>query len=409
MELTYKKKYVILIFMENKSILDQIITNNQAEEVSRLDVVKLLNNLFNNLNSRERDVLTKRFGLLGDCKETLEKIGQIYKLTRERIRQIETSSIKKIKQLNDLESSMSGLKKAINQLLEAHGGLMEKEYMLNNLVDVSIDACQAKDKDVNIHRSHFNFLISKFLSDEFEEIKKSKHFKNLFKLKYQSLEYLEVLVEELLEKINELKNTMTTDELVKLAKELVAYKNNEEKFKISDDLSSEKDNLAKADMIIRSILKTIKNIGQNKFGHWGISNWREIRPRTINDKIYLILKNNGKPMHFIDIANKINQTVFDKKQANAATVHNELILDNKYVLVGRGLYGLKEWGYCKGTVIDVVENILKQSSFPLSREEVVTKVLEQRFVRETTINLALMDKKRFERLSDGKYKIREVR
>ncbi|MBU0897834.1 hypothetical protein KJ806_01745, partial [Patescibacteria group bacterium] len=256
MELTYKKKYVILIFMENKSILDQIITNNQAEEVSRLDVVKLLNNLFNNLNSRERDVLTKRFGLLGDCKETLEKIGQIYKLTRERIRQIETSSIKKIKQLNDLESSMSGLKKAINQLLEAHGGLMEKEYMLNNLVDVSIDACQAKDKDVNIHRSHFNFLISKFLSDEFEEIKKSKHFKNLFKLKYQSLEYLEVLVEELLEKINELKNTMTTDELVKLAKELVAYKNNEEKFKISDDLSSEKDNLAKADMIIRSILKT---------------------------------------------------------------------------------------------------------------------------------------------------------
>ncbi|MDO9399491.1 MAG: sigma factor-like helix-turn-helix DNA-binding protein [bacterium] len=387
--------------MENKSILDQIIINNQAEEVSRLDVVELINNLFNKLNNRERDVLTKRFGLFGNCKETLEKIGQIHKLTRERIRQIETASIKKIRQLEDSNKDISGLKKVINQLLEAHGGLMEKEYMLDNLVNISTGAYQTKSKDIDIHRRHFNFLISKFLFNEFEEIKKSKYFKNLFKLKHQSLEHLEVLVEELLEKINELKSTMTIEGLVKLTKGLASYKKNEEKFEISNNLSSEK--------IVHSFLKTIKNIGQNRFGKWGISNWREINPKTVNDKIYLILKNQGKPMHFVEIADKINQVIFDKKQANAATVHNELILDNKYVLVGRGLYGLKEWGYCKGAVIDVVKNILEQSNLPLSRDEIIAKVLEQRFVREATINLALMDKKRFERLKDGKYQLKQVK
>lgn len=402
--------------MDNKSILDQIITNHQAEEVARLDAIELISNLFNELNNRERDVLARRFGLFGNSKETLEKIGQTHKLTRERIRQIETLSIKKIKQFENLHKHIDGLKKVINQLLEEHGGLMEKEYMFDNLVNISAGACQTKDKTPDTHRNHFDFLISKLLSDEFEEINKSKHFKNSFKLKYQSLEHLESLVEELLEKIRQAKKLLGTEELINLIKESANYKKNEEKFTmpnnmdisaiLANDLFSEKPDLINNNKAIYSLFKAIQDIKQNRFGHWGISNWREIKPRTINDKIYLVLKNNNKPMHFTEIANRINQVGFDKKKANAATVHNELILDKKYILVGRGLYGLKEWGYRKGAVIDVVEDILKSTNKPLSRDEVIAKVLEQRAVKKATISLALMDKKRFERLSDGKYQIR---
>jgi len=95
--------------------------------------------------------------------------------------------------------------------------------------------------------------------------------------------------------------------------------------------------------MLYSLIQAIKNLEQNKFGEWGLANSGEIKPKTVNDKIYLILKHNGKPLHFTEIANKINEVGFDKKKANAATVHNELILDDRYCLTSRGTYGLKEW------------------------------------------------------------------
>lgn len=399
----------------NKSILDQIMNNHQAEEVAKLDAVEIITNLFSELEERERDVLIRRFGLGGEGKETLEEIGKIHKLTRERIRQIETTSIKRLRQLKNLDNYLGGLKNIIINLLEEHGGLMEKEYLFNNLVNFSIGGGKNGANEMK-HKRHFDFLISKLLHEEFEAIGDSEHFKDSFKLKYQSLEHLEALAKELLEKIQEIKKIFMTEELVDLSKGLAAYKNNQEKFSpagsldisgiLANDLFKEKADVVNGNKVIYSILQAAKKIEQNKFGLWGINDWREIKPKTINDKIYLILKNSGKPMHFAEIADKINQISFDKKKANAATVHNELILDEKYILVGRGLYGLKEWGYQKGTVADVIEKIMAESGQPLNREEIINKVLGQRMVKKATINLALMNRDKFEITADEKYKIK---
>ncbi|MDD4271721.1 MAG: sigma factor-like helix-turn-helix DNA-binding protein [Patescibacteria group bacterium] len=401
---------------DNKSILDQIMDNHQAEEVAKLDAVEIITNLFNELDERERDVLIRRFGLSGGGKETLEEIGKIHKLTRERIRQIETTSVKRLRQLENLDSYLSGLKNIIINLLEEHGGLMEKEYLFNNLVNFSIGGGKNGDNEIK-HKRHFDFLISKLLHDEFEAVGDSEYFKESFKLKYQSLEHLEALAKELLEKIKEIKKIFMTEELVNLSKELETYKSNQEKFSpagnldvsgiLANDLFKEKAEVVNGNKVIYSILQAAKKIEQNRFGLWGLNSWREIKPKTINDKIYLILKNSGKPMHFSEIADKINQISFDKKVANAATVHNELILDEKYILVGRGLYGLKEWGYQKGTVADVIKKIIAESGQPLKREEIINKVLGQRIVKKATINLALMDRNKFEITSDGKYKIKD--
>ncbi len=401
--------------MDNKSILDQIITNHKAEEIAKLDAAEIVNSLFSELNERERDVLTRRFGLHGAGKETLEKIGQVHKLTRERIRQIETAGIKKIRQLKKIESYISGLKKVISQLLEEHGGLMEREYLLNNLVNFSVDDVKIKAEDEAVHKSHLDFLIAKLLHNEFEEVRNSKNFKNSLKLKYQTSDHLEILAEELLEKIKQDKKIMATEDLINLARELESFKNKQDKFDapnnidISNILNSENftedANLINDNKILYSILQAARGIEQNRFGYWGAHNWREIKPRTINDKIYLILKNYGKPMHFVEIADKINQVGFDKKNAHPATVHNELILDDKYVLVGRGLYGLTEQGYQQGAVVDVIENILTTADRPFSRDEIINKVLEQRLVKQATVVLALMDKEKFKRV-DGKYIVR---
>ena len=407
--------------MENnkKSILDQIMDNHQAEEVAKLDAVEIITNLFNKLDQRERDILIRRFGLRGaGRKEILEEIGKLHKLTRERIRQIETASIKKLRQLENLDGHLSGLKNIIINLLEEHGGFMEKEYLFNNLVNFSVGGGKDGVNEIK-HKRHFDFLILKLLSDEFEAIGDSEHFKEFFKLKYQSLEHLEALTKKLLEKIQETKKIFTTEELVNLSKELEVYKNNQEKFNpagtldisgiLTNDLFKEPAEVVNSNKVIYSILQAAKKIEQNKFGFWGLNDWREIRPKIINDKIYLILKNSNQPLHFVEIANRINQTNFDEKKAHAATVHNELIMDEKYILVGRGLYGLREWGYQTGTVADVVEKIIAASGRPLSREEVMDKVLAQRIVRPATINLALMNRGKVAITADGKYSLKDGR
>ncbi|HOZ56424.1 MAG: RNA polymerase sigma factor SigA [Parcubacteria group bacterium ADurb.Bin316] len=400
--------------MENVSILDQIINYQKAEEVANLDAVEIIGNLFNELSDRERDVLMRRYGLSNEGKETLEGIGKVHNLTRERIRQIETAGVKRLQQLKNLDDYVKNLKRIILQLLEEHGGLMEKNYLLDILASFSSNGFKADPQVESKHKNYLNFLITKLLHNEFEEVISSKHFLSSYKLKYQELYHLEELTEELLQKISEAKKILATEELIDIICSLESYKKHEDKLTTKNtldisnvlkfDLYDENSEIINKNKTLYSILRAAKKIEQNKFGHWGIHNWREIKPKTINDKIYLVLKNSGEPMHFEQIAEQINKIGFDGKKANAATVHNELILDDKYILVGRGLYGLKEWGYKKGTVVDVIEEILKEADQSLSRDEIIAKVLEKRYVKKATIILALMNKDRFLK-ADGKYSL----
>lgn len=404
--------------MENKSILDQIISNHKAEDVANLDAIEIIDSLFSELTERERDVLIRRFGLYGKNKETLEEIGKVHQLTRERIRQIETFGVKKLRQLEKLDGYISGLKNVISQLLEEHGGLMERNYLLNALVNFSVNGVKPKPEDVNVHKSHLDFLISKLLHNDLEEISKSDYFNKFFKLKFSTIDYLEELAKELLDKIRETKKIILTEDLINLTRTLNAYGKYKEKFNMDGNLDmsnvlggdyfNENAEIVNKNKIIYSIAQALKNLEQNKFGYWGMNDWRDIKPKTINDKIYLVLKQKGKPMHFVEIAEEINKIGFDGKKANAATVHNELILDSKYVLIGRGLYGLKDWGYQQGTVADIIADILKKSDVALSREEIIEKVLEQRMVKKATINLALMNKQKFEKTEEGKYRLNKA-
>lgn len=401
--------------MDNVSILDQIIDNKKAEEVNNLDAVEIINSLFAKLTDRERDVLIRRYGLHSGKKETLESIGQAHELTRERIRQIETSSIKKLQNLKSLNAHVDNLKKVVSQLLEEHSGMMEKEYLLNSLASFSSGGFRNKNHDEMVHKNYLNFLITKLLHGEFEEINSSKHFKPAYKLKYRDIKHLEEIAEELVGIIYEVKEIFETEELIGKAQKIDSYHKNKEKLTgenvidissvLKNDFFEEDPDTINSNKPIYSILKAMKRVEQNRFGHWGVHNSREIKPKTINDKIYLILKNNEKPMHFAEIADYINKISFDHKIANAATVHNELILDSKYVLVGRGLYGLKEWGFKKGTVTDVISDILNQVGKPISRNEIINKVLEKRVVKKATIILALMNRDRFVRI-DGGYTVK---
>ena len=87
-----------------------------------------------------------------------------------------------------------------------------------------------------------------------------------------------------------------------------------------------------------------------------------------------------------------------------ATTHNELIKDPRFVLIGRGLYALAEWGYAPGVVRDVIRDLIVAEG-PLKKEEVVERVKKARFVKENTIAVNLNNPRYFKREKDGRYVI----
>jgi hypothetical protein len=349
---------VHFLYMEN--LLEKIIKEEKSEEMARLDAINIVESLFSELLDREKDILSRRFGLKGEKGETLDKIGKLHKLTRERVRQIETASIKKIKKLETLESSIAVLKDSVKKLLQENGGLVRRDYLLDMLTVICMEISggseagqEFNEAERQKYRNHFNFLISKLLGDDVELLEGADRFHPSFKLKEEETGHLDELADDLLTKVDELKKTLTTEELLDLLKKLDLY--NKHQVKLNPENSTDitrvfksqvfpdKGELINSNKILYSLIQAIRNLEQNKYGEWGLADWSEVKPKTVNDKIYLILKHEGKPLHFTEIAQRINETKFDKKTANAATVHNELILDGRYVLVSRGTYGLKDW------------------------------------------------------------------
>jgi hypothetical protein len=142
-------------------------------------------------------------------------------------------------------------------------------------------------------------------------------------------------------------------------------------------------------------------------GRWGLVKWPMVNPKNIRDKIYVILKENGKHMHFNEIAEAIKASDFKRKDVTTQAIHNELIKDKRFVLIGRGIYALKEWGYKKGTVADIISEVLREAGEPLHRDEIVKRVLKSRFVKETTILLNLQGKSQFKRVAKATYELAE--
>jgi hypothetical protein len=157
--------------------------------------------------------------------------------------------------------------------------------------------------------------------------------------------------------------------------------------------------------VLASYLDACKIISQNNFGEYGLSKWSEINPRGARDKAYIILKQKGQPLHFKEVADSISKSGLGKNPAQPQTVHNELIKDSRFVLIGRGTYALKEWGYQKGTVKEIIADTLKKKG-PLPREKVIDEVLKNRQVKPNTILINLQNRKHFIRDNKGKYQLR---
>ncbi|MBI3255895.1 MAG: hypothetical protein HYZ63_02895 [Candidatus Andersenbacteria bacterium] len=345
-------------------------------KASALNMKALTDKLLSVLDARSKDVITRRFGLSSAEPETLEAIGNEYGITRERVRQIESNAKKSLAKLQDQLKPVDAL---LKKIFMQYGGLLAENHIAR-LVQSEI----GQDVNPNVVRFYLEILPA------YTYITKSTVFHPHWCQEDGKHDHV--------------------DHIVDAAKEILQSTKKPQFFK--DLAQSVRTKLSTQEQIlleqhIEAALVAAKDIDLTAFGQWGLTDWAETSPRGVADKAYAVLRHHGQPAHFRTITTMINETAFDTKKANAQTVHNELIKDNRFVLVGRGLYGLKEWGYVTGTVADVLETILQKATAPMSREELIEEVLKQRMVKKNTILLSLQNPKRFTRVDKNRYELKQ--
>lgn len=366
----------------SESILDRVISSKHHLEIQSFNPEEVISELFRNLSSKEEDILRRRHGLHGKEHETLETVGAAYKVTRERIRQIEHLSIGKIRDILLTSDALRPIEHVVHTTISGHGGAMSEQHLLDELLKYSSETL--------IANRALLFILTHLLSDKFVLVPETNVLRTSWRLPITSVEGIEEVIRELEQMISESRSPLLREDIIRQFGETLYYE--EHAVKLTEDA-------------IVSYLGMSQAIDRNPFDEYGLKAWGSIRPRRMNDKIYLVLKKHGKPMHFSEITDAINHIHFDDRVAYPPTIHNELILNDRYVLVGRGMYALKEWGYKPGVVADVIAEILVAEG-PLTRDEITAKVLEQRVVKKNTISLALTNKGRFQKLDDGRYSLR---
>ncbi|MBI4033808.1 hypothetical protein HY379_02295 [Candidatus Saccharibacteria bacterium] len=336
----------------------------------QLDLDSVVKDVLNTIDrDREKEIISRRFGLF-DRKETLEQIGELLGITRERVRQLEKAVVTRLK--------LAG--KELPHIQKVESTLANHLKQMGHVARTSELATKVGSGNPKISQSRVAFLAH--LSPGLTVIEDNDHFFHAIGLaakhsEKQTREHVEQIVEAI-------RQIGQPTDIAAVAKNVG---------------SSEHQH-------IQALAGISKNIA-HLHGRWGLIKWPMVNPKNIRDKIYVILHDNKKPMHFSEIAEAIKKSDFKRKDVTTQAIHNELIKDGRFVLIGRGIYALKEWGYKRGTVADVIAEVLRKEGGPLHRDEIVRRVLKSRQVKETTILLNLQGKPQFKRVAKATYTLAE--
>lgn len=341
---------------------------NQPNELKPKEIVEKLLLV---LSEKEKFIIQHRFELGTSSKKTLEEIGQHYGVTRERVRQIEKNALKKLKR-NAFNTPLKFLNEISKGIIKKHGGLLIDSKLIHLVLNTIPTISPEETNEIRL---------SLTLDPEVERASNTIDLHPHWRLNSIPMNTVRRIGEVGHKRLAQKGDVMALSELVESIRS-----------EIRED---------SPDHLITSTLEIDKRTKFVKEGV-GLKAWRHINPRTLRDKIHFILEKEKKPLHFEDIAQKIRDTRFDNKKINIQAVHNELIRNDHFILIGRGIYALSKWGYNPGTVADVLAGILKDGK-ARSREEIMKEVLKQRQVKKITIYLNLKNNPKIKTLAGDKY------
>jgi hypothetical protein len=348
------------------------MAESQTTKPALLDTEQFVQDILGSIDrEREREIIARRFGLF-DRKETLEQIGELLGITRERVRQLEKSVVARLKALSEQGQ--------LTHIQDVEATLLEQLRQSGEAARVSDLGAAVTAENSRTDQSRIAFLAT--LCPSLVTIEDNDHYYHAVGIRATRDE-----------------KAMKAD----IAKLVDTIKKLGEPSLISDIAKSASIDHADQAQALASISKSLATLN----GRWGLVKWPMVNPKNIRDKIYVILKEQGKHMHFNQIAEAIKQSDFKRKDVTTQAIHNELIKDKRFVLIGRGIYALREWGYKRGTVADIISEVLREAGEPLHRDEIVKRVLKSRFVKETTILLNLQGKEQFRRVAKATYELAE--
>lgn len=323
------------------------------------------------LSPKTKDIFDRRFGVKTGEPETLEAIGKTLGITRERVRQIEEAGFNFVRKNN--KDAIDAIYADFAEYFKEQGGFKKEEKVLEELGGKA-------------QKPYVLFLLT--LGEQFSKVCEKKDY-----------HYFWSNLPNAQEKVKETLGTLVS-QMQKIGKP-IPVKEFYAKVASTQGLSE------KATL---SYLEISKRIQPNKENGLGLIEWPEIKPRGVKDKAFLVFKKHGKPLHFTEVAKLIDRFDYNmpNKKTYPQTVHNELIKDGRFVLVGRGTYALAEWGYVPGTIKDIITNVLKSKNEAMHKDEVIKLVLAQRLVAKNTVLMNLNNKKNFEKDSGDKYFIRKT-
>jgi DNA-directed RNA polymerase delta subunit len=299
-------------------------------------------------------------------RQTLEKIGNDFDITRERVRQIEKAAIAKMRASESAEIFRA--EDLLRSIVAAQGGIM--------LATSVAESIGASEQDVPYVVFLAMLTTGLELIDEDDELRQSIAIAPVY-----GRSQVTQLVAEILKTIKDYAKPITLAKLrSKLPSELDAG-------------------------TLEQLMRVSKKIAYFD-GKWGHISWPEVNPKSIRDKTYLVLGRHGRPLHFSEIAKHVRGLGTNKRYVTIQAVHNELIKDERFILIGRGIYALAEWGYTPGTVAEIIASVLREEQ-PLHKDEIVRRVLMKRQVKTTTIILNLQEKEQFQRTAKATYKLKD--
>lgn len=333
--------------------------------------------ILSNLTEKERTIVSRRIWLDWN-KETLQDIGNSYNITRERVRQIEEVAIKKLWRIIK-STELWAIQDESEKILRMHGWLLTRDKLISAIIrEMKLDANVNANIIEMIIQSNFNISKSK------PQLGYRTHFffPDIQKKLVNEI-HKEIL--KILKKKNDVMESASLYEMIKV--NLFAQFNKLETV-LLDSISD----------VFWDIVKW-----EQKF-IW-LEKWKILNPSTLKDKAIYIMKKEKTPLHFVDLTNLISNHFWEP--VKVATIHNELIRNNEFVLIGRWIYVLKEWGYRPWTVIDVIVDILAKIKTPLSTDDIVAKVLKTRRVKISTVYMNLQNRKYIQRVWRNMYKLKD--
>ena len=334
-------------------------------------IAKAINGSLNIIEQdREKEIISRRFGLSGN-KETLEQIGDMLSITRERVRQLEKAILIRLR--------ISAEDGKIPELAPAEKIIIRNLTEMGRVAKISELSEKIFGKKVT-EKQKLELSFIGEISGSLAVVEENDKYNNAIGIAdYGSEKEIKQKVDEIVDLIKKNKAPMSIEE-------------------IDNNTNYEHPDHIKAIASISKLLATLN-------GQWGLAKWPTVNPKNIRDKIYVVLKEKNEPMHFEEIAKAIKESDFRRKDVTIQAIHNELIKDKRFVLIGRGIYALDTWGYKSGTVSETIVDVLKNAKKPLTREQIVKKVLATRKVKETTILLNLQNKKLFKKIDKNSYTI----